>query len=564
MKNTDVFNDFDMVVSITEKTINDQLTHLLRMGTIHPELIIIQTYDKKTKKYAFKVCKSTDEIPLNDEGGPVRPTISVDIQPQVTISSSGKIITFIIKFLDGNAWFWDQPGPDAELVKYDAKGWQYAIAINMALTQLPKDGSGNIKAPDFVKNQLDKFTSNMFDISHLFMDFQATDLMSYDPIKTKTDSAGDFGKEQLVNFMKAYLTWLTETGNPYILGYSITQNDKTTVSKDEKVPDSLRPTGTTFTMFNDNKNPALSTLNFALVTKGGYGKIKKNPDIFDTNWISPQDQCDAKMIYAASRFSEEFVMKPLFNKLNDDTYNALKGSLTLGPKKSYQQARKATSTGYSFEIFNQDAVSDKYQNNLEVAITNHPAEIHYDVKGNIFVKKINTTNMGFCEAEASAQASTGWHANFIVKVAKDKDGNPALAFEQFVSIDSHNASTDKNGCAKFWSAIGDILDALLSVFKIFDLGSLTSIITNVFRTNIPGIGDINVALGNLDNSFNGAVMLPAGGVFFFKNPSADATGNVSLSLTYKTDSKVAATARKFQQKFMALKGKRRVSLAAIK
>ncbi len=562
MKNTDVFKDFDMVVSITEKTINDQLTHLLRMGTIHPELIIAQELDEDTDEYKFKVYDSPDDIPRNAKGEPLSATIEVEIQPQVSISSSGKVITFILKFLAGNVWFWKGQGQKAKLVSYDAAGWQYAVTINMDLKQLQKDNlAKDIKVPGFVEDQLNKFMSNMFDVNHLFMNFQSTDLMKFDPEKTDAGKAKDQGVEQLVIFMNFYLKWLTQTGNPFILGYSITQNDQTAIPAEEKVPDSIKPTGTTYTMFHDNVHQHLSTLNFALVTKGGYGTIKSSVDNFESNWISPDDQCDAKMIYAASRFSEEFILKPLYERLRDQTYDKLKEGLTLGPKKEYSEAKQATATGYKFAISDWNIQSDIYQNSFEVKISNHPTEIHYDVKGSMFVYKSKEKNM-ICTARAWAETRTEWSAKFIIKVVKDKDGHPTLKFEQSCTVDKYQPESGKNTCADVWDGIGGVLSFLTSIFSFLGL-NLSSLLDDIFKTQVPGLGNIAIALSNMDDSFNSAVMLPAGGVFFFKNPVADTTGNMALSLTYKTDSQVAVESRKFAQKLEALRITRKVSLTSV-
>ncbi len=563
MKNTDVFKDFDMVVSITEKTINDQLTHLLRMGTIHPELIITQELDDDSGEYKFKVYDSPDDIPRNAHGEPELATIDVEIHPQVTISSSGEIITFILKFVGGNVWFWKGQGPKAKLVQYDATDWQYAVAINMDLKQLQKDDlAKGIKVPGFVEDQLNNFMTNMFDINHLFMNFQSTDLMKFDPDKTQAGAAKDLGVEQLVIFMNFYLKWLTSTGNPFILGYSITQNDGTKVPDEEKVPDSIKPTGTTYTMFHDNTYQHLSTLNFALVTKGGYKTIKTSVDKFETNWISPDDQCDAKMIYAASRFSEEFILKPLYQRLRDQTYEKIKNDVTLGPQKEYNEAKQATATGYKFVISDWNRDTDIYQNAFEVNISNHPTEIHYDVKGSLFVYKRHEKDMGLCTARASAEARTEWSAKFIIRVAKDKDGQPTLEFDQSCTVDKYEPSNSQNTCADIWDGIGDILSFLTSIFSFLGL-NLSSMLQDIFKTQVPGLGNIAIALGNMNDSFNSAVMLPAGGVFFFKNPVADTPGNVALSLTYKTDSQVEVESRKFAQKLAELKSKRKVNLVSV-
>ena len=148
-------------------------------------------------------------------------------------------------------------------------------------------------------------------------------------------------------FMNFYLKWLVSSGNPYILGYSLTTTDRTNYDPDQNVPDSLRPVGTTYTMYYDPKYPDLSNLNFVLATKGGHRSIAGTPGNFDTNWISPTDQCDAKMIYSHSCLIEQFFLQPFFDQLRTGVYAQIKDQIDI-EGNDYDQPRPrrrpATST----------------------------------------------------------------------------------------------------------------------------------------------------------------------------------------------------------------------------
>ena len=61
MRNTSVFQEYDMVVSYTQKMINDQLSQLTQMKTINPRLILVQEFDGNNFKY--QILKGTDPIP---------------------------------------------------------------------------------------------------------------------------------------------------------------------------------------------------------------------------------------------------------------------------------------------------------------------------------------------------------------------------------------------------------------------------------------------------------------------------------------------------------------------
>ena len=155
--------------------------------------------------------------------------------------------------------------------------------------------------------------------------------------------------QQLVLFMNFYLKDLQRSGNPYILGYSLTTTDKTNYDPDQNVPDALKPTGTTFTLYHDPVNANLSNLNFVLATKGGHGKIVGTPGNFDSNWIAPTEQCDAKMIYSHSCLVEKFILRPFFDQLRSGV-RPDQGQHQRQRRQRLRQREGATATGYAYTI----------------------------------------------------------------------------------------------------------------------------------------------------------------------------------------------------------------------
>jgi len=540
MTDAEVLKEFDMIISVTEKTLNDQFMRLMEMDIIHPKLIIVQELND-SGGYTFKIYNSANEIPRAENGDPLYATIVVDIQPQVTISHNNKIITFILKFSAGEAWFWLGQYQRTKLLKYDTSGWQYAVAVNIDLTQLQKNSAWTkiIKVPDFIKDRLNELLADMYDVNYLFMDFQSSDLMNFIPGKTEAGLTKD-NMDQLVLFMDFYMKQFSETGNPFILAYSIIQGDETKVPSDAAVPVSLKPTGTSYTMFTDAVNQDFSTLNFAMVTKGGHGSIMRSPDGFESNRISPKEGCDVKITYTAPCFSEALIIKPLYEKLCNEIFNKIQSYLTLGPNKTYNEAKEIIVTGYKFTIADWNIRSDIYRNIFEVNISNHEDEIHYDIKGTLFIYKGMTMDMGICEARASAEVWTEWSAKFIVMASKWYYRKPILIFRPSGKIDKCTPATDTNECAILWSRIQEGLDQFLAAFNFFDLNFLNTMLTEIFQ-NTPEAGDMYSVVSHMENSFNNAFILAAGGVVPIDRPVSDMSGNMSILLKCKPDGEVAAT-----------------------
>ena len=535
MKNIDIFEAYDMVVSIPQDTINDQLNHLVRIGVIQPELILVQTI--KDGNYVYEVLDSASKIPVDDSGNPEYAYVNGEILPQVAISESGTNITFILKFQSGTAYFWEGQGPLAQLKKFDMTGWQYGIDVDMDLTEIAKDDIGkNVAVPKNVEDQLKNFSDDMFTINHLFMDFESTNLLKFNPTQSNAGSAGEVGLQYLVTFMQFYLENLIKSGNPYILGYSLTTNSQTNYPENQKIPDSLRPVGTTYTMYYDPAHPKISNLNFVLTTQGGRQGILGSPGNFDSNWIQPDEQIDAKMIYSHAVLIEHLYLEPFFNQLRQGVYNKIAGDIDVGIGNSYQNAKSPTPSGFSYVISNDSSGDDQYVNKFEANIVTTPGQVEINLDGSLKFYKEHSQHMGFCTARASLTASVDWSGAITITVEKDKNGVPTLSNKREFRIDNSNQNTHRNECAKVASVFGDIFGKLLNILTL-DLshGFFSKLFDDLLNIQVPGIGNIGLALQNLGNSVATVIVLPAGQVFFFKNPSADPEANLSLGLTYKSE-----------------------------
>ena len=524
MKNTDVFNQFDMVVSYTQKMINDQLVHLTRIGTINPSLTLVQTVENRNYKYLML----QPEDPIPEES----PYISCTYVPQIHISQSGTDVTLVLNFVDGSAYFWDGFGRLAQLVEYDMAGWKYGIDIDLNLAEIAKeDLAKNKKVPDLIKNQLEHFTENMFFIDHLFMDFESADLLKFNPTHTDTKASGQIGQDLLKSFMQFYLENLIKDGNPFILGYSVSTTDQSQPKSDQKVPDTLRPVGTTFTLFEDPENPDLSNLNFVLATKGGKGAITGSPGIFDTNWFSPKSKTQAKMITSSHDLIEAFILKPFYNTLRKGVQDQISKHLKITENNSYEAGKKLAREGIDYTISDVSSGDDQYVNVYHVAYNNSPTEAELHFSGHMYFKK-NVSKSEGCNAEASAEAKIEWAATITITTTKNAQGEPSLQITKNTRIINHSHHHSTNGCADTIAWIGKALKGIFQAYThMLDLGFLANALSGVLNLNVPGIGNVGQVFGNFKNALGTYIILPAGDIFLFKNPSLDEFFNFYMDLT---------------------------------
>jgi hypothetical protein len=543
MKNTDVFNDFDMVVPITQKTINDQLVHLTRYGAISPKLIITQVWNDDTQEDDYRILSSEDELPKKPNGSIDEDQLDGYLDgmllPELNIHESGTVAMLLLKFRSGTFGYWGGSPRHPTWETVDMSGWVFGITVNMDLAGLAKDDLDNkVKVPDNVKQQLTQFMDYMFTVNYLFMDFESTDLINFDPTVTSVGDAGDDVKKEFVFFMQEYLKAQKDTGNPYVLGYTMSATEKSNYASYGGVPDPLRPVGTTFNFYKDPTNADLSTVNFALVTKGGHQVVSSTPGNFDSNWITPNEQCDAKMIYSHQVLLEEYILKPVFHQIRDDIYNNIKDKLSVDQGNDYDHATDTTANGFHYSISNDNDGDDRYVNNYAVQITNvaHDSRVDLKFNGHLYFYKLNSKDMGVCTAEGWAWTGLDWSGTVSLMTTKDANNRPNISITKSFNVSNIDTGQDKNDCAKAWEIIGEILGALLDAFS-FGLDGMffTKLFSQAFGVEIQNIGNIGVVLGDLGGTINTVLLLPAGNVFFIKNPAADPLANFYLELTYKSE-----------------------------
>jgi hypothetical protein len=533
MKNTDIFQDYDMVVSIPVATLNDQLNLLTVLDVIQSQLILVQTV--KSGQYVYEVLDAASSIPPNCA------CINAQVRPSVTIGESGTNITFVLNFTGGDALFWVGEGPLAQLTSYAMTGWSYGIDVNMALATIAKDDiATNVAVPPNVRDQLTQFTDNMFTVNSLFMDFESTNLLQFTPVHSTAGAAGDPGLEALALFMQFYLKYLVTSGNPYILGYSLTTTPATNYPGSQQVPGSLQPAGTTYTMYYDPADPNLSTLNFVLVTQGGKKTIPGTPGNFDSNWIQPGEQVDGKLIYSHTVLIEDLLLEPFFNEFRQRIYDNIHSHIDVRIGQGYDQARSATPTGLAYDISSVASGDNQYVNSFGATFSTSPGAAVVKLSGTLKFYKGDSKDVANFEfktvtARASMSAEVTWSGTITLSVEKDASGEPTLHIDRAFGIDSSHHDQYMNDEAKAMSFFADVFGKLVDfVTSGLTMDFFTTLFDQLLTVHLSGIGNIANAFQNLGRSVGTVVLLPAGKVFFFKNPAIDPQGNLSMGLTYKS------------------------------
>ncbi len=515
-----VFDKFDMVVSMTQATLNRELLKLLRTNTIKSTLIIYREPVSESENYNYTVCDSFHDVPPDVE------YLNTNIRPQVEINNTGVSILFKLDMLTGDFAYWKGNGIHATLEKVSINNWSYAFSVRMDLFRLSGELESNgLDVPELVKNQLEAFSTNMFAINALVLDFGSTDLLDFDSGKTTVGNEDEAIKPEIAGFMQTYFNWLLRTGNPYVLGYAVNQTPQTVVPTQDQVPPSITPVGTTYTMYKDGSNPDKSNLNYCIVTKGGYGQITQSPPTFNRNWFGSSENASTKMIISSSNLVEELILRPLYHGLKNDVYNQIKGQVSVSKGNSYNDGKIKTGTGFSFVIANDRSGKDQYENRFDVSFKNNALGTKILItNGYIYCYKKQTKDMGFCTASATASSYVKWSG--VIDIKTTSNGGITITQSTIIN-DKGSSGPSKNDCAKTFDFIGDIFGPLL-FGPLLDLLFFDKLIDDVLGVSVSGIGGLDQAFNNLSSSTSTAILLPSGEAFDFRIPAIDKDGNFYL------------------------------------
>jgi hypothetical protein len=274
-----LLSGFDLVYAVTQHTINKQLQLL----TVESFLPTKWTYDNPIKKHSIDA----------DLGVPIVNMVTGDASSrkvQVSFPLTGGNFNYLIIGFDADG------SPVVINKSVDVTGWQLTLTINLSLAEISAQLiSNHQKIPQAVKDQLSAFTDDMYDIQHLFLDFEDADLVdSYQLTAPANKQNPDLNDPNVIGQVKdliqSLLNTLKGSDNPFIFGYTV--NNKPANSSAESMSQApfvdFQPTGTDYSVYPEPMNVDRSTINFLSVTKGrqipgnGYG-------IFTHNWVTAND-----------------------------------------------------------------------------------------------------------------------------------------------------------------------------------------------------------------------------------------------------------------------------------
>ncbi|WP_143750476.1 MULTISPECIES: hypothetical protein [unclassified Mesorhizobium] len=481
MSGLNELSGYDLVYAVSQKTINNQLELLSALS------VLPTTWKAADPDGFWSIDLSVGT-----------PTVNA-----VTGNAGARALNVIFPFTGGTMTYsslgQDANGKPAVTSKtIQMKGWGLKVTVNLSLAEIAQaDIAAHKLIPDAVKRQLKAFTVDMYDIRHLFLNFEDANLIadSYEFVPAAGVKNADLISPSVITQLRAVVQSVIETlrgsNNPFIFGYMAT--DKKVPPKDAM----FAPTGSSYSIYAEGSDPGRSSLNFLSQTGGRPVPSDATSGLFDSNWLNSDQVQGAYVI--AERLVMQVLVPPVAKLFGFQPQDFKQSDNTV---KAYKSGKSNKSTTVTFT-----PVAGQPRYSCQIRVTfDHDA---HDGAGSY---------VGYSSIKMF------WNADFVFGL----DGGNNLTLNLENSKTSHDIKEHPNSLGTFEKVASGMVDSALVAIT----GSPESaIFTRMEALSWPQA--IAAPLQASGMHLKSRIVLAAGSEFFFKDIATTPQGHLKMTTTIK-------------------------------
>ncbi|KAA5547819.1 hypothetical protein [Adhaeribacter rhizoryzae] len=519
---------FDMVYTITQDAINKQLASL--SGQTIPTHITIG--DSETNGASISGTIGSPSLGFN--------------------TGEVHLASLHIPFTNGTFNYYTGHGPSQTVKTFNVAGWVIAFNIKLNIAQLAHEYTTASKViPEEVLNTLSKFDSNMFNIYSIFMEFENSDLATYDA-KSSFPGADDITKKAFGDLIRVWLLNHKGTDNPFIIGYPIVKNESSYLQE------VFEPCGANFsTTPNTSGQEGLSTLNILMVT--GDRDMQSDPalsradaGLFNRSLVTSAD-ADGKVIIASETFCQIYIysllVKPLGDKLqslpnfahsrpdrgpNVDIYNKTFGFILDEDGRSWHYGDHIKLSWHESGFNSHDRESEQnLQYKVQLCTENDASgtpRLTLNISGSVYRYEWDQLNTDIPPFKSNVYVGKGWAnatLSFVTKLQfiAQGDGNVQITQASQQNLPVTNSGTE--GMYKF----ADFFNGILSLNQISEDWASNGASLGAIEGDI--ISNFINSTGPIINSAMSKIVFPGKNEFVYHNIQMNSDGDIELDLKYR-------------------------------
>ncbi len=301
----DNLTGLDMIVAITQQTINSELWNLfttpLDPNDPNSDYVISHTLETHPKVLPPNVPAPgpgiTAVVGSMDEG--LAPTVELNFP-----TTNRHNLVFKVPLTSGTMNYFDILTGQLATIRIDH--WTIAFDVNMNIVEITAKSLPSSGASAAAQRYLQQFSDQEFTINRLALDFENANLANMD-VKGSTvpGDPNSIAHITIIATLSGYFQGLKDSSNPYILGYPISSKNP---QQTHPVLPAIEPTTTTFSTTpyivppprqhwaipagaaaNTPGQDDLSTLNFLMMTQHKSFPTDPNTGLFNLNWVNSSD-----------------------------------------------------------------------------------------------------------------------------------------------------------------------------------------------------------------------------------------------------------------------------------
>lgn len=560
--NRALFRDADIVVSIKLQTINDQLRELQaqKPPILPPRLMMTRKAIPEEKRveggpeHEYKAFLNRQKVAEGEE------LLDTEVTFRVVSDSSRDSLVLILELRSGEL-IYDEGGERKKQWFHDS----YAFKVKLAWVEQKQEAEDvEMAVPERVAAKLAEFTNDMFTVRSLLLDIG----QGMTPADNRwTNQSGERWDPVVRAYLNAYFTTI-KLRNPFAMAHSVSTNSNTRATRfadKAPVPDELKPVGAVFSVYDAKDGQDWSSLDVVIGTKGGHGAPPAETPWVPESWLlegrHPNDlssrEAQARVIFSHSCLIEKLLVRRVFDDLESALRTEVAKVFPGVPQRSYEEARRIgeeesvypgkgriglevakwfEGNAVYVQVMRVSYVNDANRS-CTVAITGqvkmaNAIDKHIGAPG--WLLKDTHVKIG----ETTWSSELEWDVKTTITASKETK-SAAAALSVKTEVNPGKVVVHEEGSNVLVDKLNEIQNKLAGPLKA--LGMFGLFLDGIFGTSIlaqdrlqakPRVDDVISGLGL---SINGMIILPAGQVFFYRNPWLDQDGNLYCDLSYKSE-----------------------------
>ncbi|GAA0232681.1 hypothetical protein GCM10010492_34310 [Saccharothrix mutabilis subsp. mutabilis] len=547
-QNDEVFDDFDLVISVTQKAINEQLENLVNNGTIPGRLRM------KSDGGQWVYLADDEKLPDDDKLGKYDCYLDVEFLPKIHFDRKNEQdVLFGVVLTKGQALFTlygkgDQAPQVRRYTIESSPGNRYRLSVRarLRMAKWDKEQADRTYVSDSLRRTLDGLVDDYFAVRHVYCGLSDLDFSKRNRSEINSWWEGTMPPDvEQLDILGGFLQHHFSAANSpsgkraVVAGYSVSHTEQSLARAGADPAggpsDWMVPVNATFSTMRDDQDPDLSTLNFFAVTRWrNKHDVDLEPPRHRDNWVDQDRDVDGVLTVGPHAFLFPAVLEPMFDQLRQRALPPVQEvapdaqAFPFGKVVSFDAHRGQVEVEVVRRFAGSPCAAPFQRLAARVVLMAIPRGNNVIVTGKFILDSLDAAKDG-CVVPLRASCQE-WADALYADLALDSDGRPVLRARQSEHFHFRNELDER-------AESGNCRDNGVEEDLKSALRSWAATVNEPYRHGFKSLFKHSWDHFDrcADDLANVPVLLPAGDTFFFRNALFREHGSMSIDITYQAE-----------------------------